>query len=89
MQIDNTEFLQLQQEVGKELTCENCDCKFYVLGKRCKALYRGTLNTISSEPIDYTMYINPYLCIHFWWASKYAFEFREKQWMKLIEDEKI
>jgi hypothetical protein len=84
MQIDNTEFLQLQKEVSRELTCENCNCKFYVIGRRCNASYRELTCNNSSVDIEHTIFKNPYLCMHFWWASEYAFNFREKQLWELL-----
>lgn len=85
MQVDNTEFLKLQESIGKELTCENCDCRFYVIGKRChSSYYKVPLAENQSKPIDNTMFYNPYICRHFWWASSIALAYREAQFLKVF-----
>ena len=85
MQVDNTEFLKLQGSIGKELTCENCDCKYYIIGRRCWVTYKGTLSEgFSSDPIDISIFNNPYICRHFWGASSYALKYREDQFLKVF-----
>lgn len=81
---DLTEFNLLQKYVGKELTCENSDCKYYALGRRCRAPFKGTVGENNYSPIDYTVFINPYLCKNFWEGSSLAVKHREESFLKVF-----
>lgn len=82
---DRLHFKELQDITGIKLTCESCDCKYYVPVRKCKCNYSSSQNNSSADFLDTAVFDNPYLCTHFWSSSSIANTFREdicRRWFR-------